>query len=65
MSIHTTDKSNEQDTCQSGQRCETCCELIPPSSGLSQDVRDVIYHFCGPDCLERWQNREASGPAPE
>lgn len=47
------------DTCKSGARCAECCELIPVSAGNevhTREIDDVVYHFCGPDCYQKWRH---------
>ena len=58
----TTQENNPADdkTCKTGVRCAQCCELIPNGADHTihmREVDDVIYHFCGPECYQRWQQR--------
>ena len=49
--------------CNTGRRCAECCELIPTGSGHDIDTREagaVLYHFCGPQCYDRWLERSAN-----
>lgn len=41
--------------------CRECGEEIPPSEARSAEGEDYVWHFCGPDCFERWQTRETPG----
>ncbi len=59
MTIQQNDPVDDK-SCQTGVRCAQCCELIPAGSDHEihrREVNDVIYHFCGPDCYQRWQQR--------
>ena len=58
---------NDNDTCNTGLYCAECCELIPTGSGHeidSREVGDVVYHFCGPQCYQRWQERGEANVGP-
>ncbi len=34
--------------------CECCHTRIPATVALNFEGAEYIYHFCGPQCLERW-----------
>lgn len=44
----------------SAKQCKECCALIPPSSGhgLSAEVDDYVYQFCGADCFAKWRAKD-------
>lgn len=53
-------RQGSDNTCNAGPRCGVCCELIPSGSTYSthsREIDEVIYHFCGPECYQRWQQR--------
>ena len=37
--------------------CEECLKEIPADAAHSVDIQDYVHHFCGLDCLSKWQNR--------
>lgn len=37
--------------------CETCLHDIPADSVKVTDTQDYVHHFCGLDCLEKWQKQ--------
>lgn len=58
---------NSDDTCNTGLHCAECCELIPnnPDTSQTREIGDVVYHFCGPGCYQRWLERSGKNPGPE
>jgi hypothetical protein len=59
---------NGDETCNTGLRCAECCELIPTETGQeihSREIDDVVVHFCGPDCYQRWLERRGHAGSPE
>ncbi|MEW6313568.1 MAG: DUF3330 domain-containing protein [Pseudomonadota bacterium] len=41
--------------------CEVCLTEIPGSAARSVEASDYVHHFCGLDCLERWQANKKTG----
>lgn len=49
--------------CESDEACEiVSCELclteIPASVAQSYEGPDYVHHFCGLECLGKWQGKE-------
>lgn len=44
--------------------CEVCLKGVPADSAKSSDTQDYVHHFCGLDCLERWQKQAALANKP-
>lgn len=42
-------------------RCAVCLKEVPADAIKVSDAQDYVHHFCGLDCLERWQNRGRTG----
>lgn len=40
-------------------RCEVCLTEIPASVATSAEGPDYVHHFCGIDCMDRWQKKSA------
>lgn len=38
--------------------CTVCRREVPADEALSEEAREMVYYFCGTDCLEAWR-REA------
>lgn len=38
--------------------CEVCLKEIPASAGTTMETDDYIYHFCGTDCYQQWQQQQ-------
>ncbi len=51
------DKRNES---EKAVQCDECCALIPRSSGkgLSAEVEDYVYEFCGATCFQAWKQHK-------
>lgn len=45
--------------CNINYSCKECCAEIASSSGygISAEVDEYVYHFCGQECYEKWKNR--------
>lgn len=39
--------------------CEVCLKEVPADAINLTDAQDYVHHFCGLDCLERWQKQAA------
>lgn len=39
--------------------CNVCLKEIPRSVAQSAEGADYVYHFCGPECYERWRSAPA------
>ncbi|MFP4131207.1 DUF3330 domain-containing protein [Thiohalospira sp.] len=37
--------------------CEVCLTEVPASVAQTAEGPDYVQHFCGLDCLERWQEQ--------
>ncbi len=35
---------------------DLCVSQVPESAGMSDEVNDMVYFFCGADCYEQWHN---------
>ena len=38
--------------------CKVCLNEVPLSEVNSDEARDYVFHFCGIECYERWQQQE-------
>lgn len=36
-------------------QCEICLTEIPTSVAVTPEGKDYIHHFCGLECMGRWQ----------
>ena len=36
-------------------RCAECLKQIPAERAVKAETEDYVRHFCGLDCLHRWQ----------
>lgn len=55
-----TDKKNSNDKKDDkiNPSCKECCAKIPQSTkGISVEVDDYVYYFCGKACYKKWKNR--------
>jgi hypothetical protein len=67
MTIHPNDR-NDESTGYTGLRSAECCELIPNPTGReihSREINDVVVHFCGPECYQRWLARRGHNGSPD
>ena len=44
------------DTCEMAS-CDECLKQLPRTAMVRMDMKEYIQHFCGKDCLEKWQKR--------
>lgn len=38
--------------------CKICLKEIPKSEAKMNEAVDYVYHFCGLECFEKWQNQD-------
>lgn len=36
-------------------RCAECLKQVPAERAVKSETEDYVRHFCGLDCLHRWQ----------
>lgn len=41
--------------------CAVCLKEVPSDAVKVTDAQDYVLHFCGLDCLERWQKQATAG----
>lgn len=41
--------------------CAVCMKEVPSDAVKVTDAQDYVLHFCGLDCLERWQKQATAG----
>lgn len=42
--------------------CEVCLSDLPADAVNVTDAQDYVHHFCGLDCLEKWQKQSEVHP---
>lgn len=50
---------DKKDTGFAHYSCEECCANIASSNphGISTEVDEYVYYFCGRECYDKWKNR--------
>jgi hypothetical protein len=48
--------SNE--SCDIHVHCEECRKHIPKSAALTSENSDMVAHFCCPECLDSWEEKQ-------
>ena len=39
--------------------CEVCLKEVPASEAKNAETDDYVAHFCGLECFEQWQKKQA------
>jgi len=43
--------------------CEVCLEEIPKSVAMTEEGKDYIHYFYGPECYTTWKKKTEKSPA--
>lgn len=43
--------------------CKVCLKEVPVSETNSDEARDYVFHFCGIECYEKWQQQDVKETA--
>ncbi|MDH5518182.1 MAG: DUF3330 domain-containing protein [Gammaproteobacteria bacterium] len=41
-------------------KCEVCLKEIPAAEAAHSETEDYVAHFCGLECYQQWQTKQAS-----
>lgn len=40
--------------------CQICLKEVPQSEAKIAEAQDYVMHFCGLDCYQQWQQKQAN-----